>query len=99
MKRHTNFNLTLVTLDNAVQAIQDKAVESRSRYGLFNSHHEVYGVLYEELTEYFQGVMSGDPDPSELIDIAATALNAIIWTAITANSDIKELIDTDNKVD
>ena len=63
---------------------------AKEKYGHFNSTHEVYGVLKEEVDEFFEAVKTGnylnedeekwvkvDRMKTELTQIAAIALRAI----------------------
>ena len=56
-----------------------REIESAMRtHGPMHSHHEAYGVLMEEVTEYFAEVMKKQPEDidlrAELIQIAAVAV-------------------------
>ena len=59
-----------------------EAQTARDRYGPFNSTHEVYGVLKEEVDEFFDEVKSKskyrkENQIAELRQIAAIAVRAI----------------------
>ncbi len=60
-----------------LNALHDKAY----RHPEFHSHHEAYGVLLEEVDEYFEHVRERKPSMSgcreELADIAAVCLKAL----------------------
>ena len=49
---------------------------SGRRWGDAASEHEVYGVLAEELAEFFESVRRDRPAAGELIQIAAVAMRA-----------------------
>ncbi len=73
-----------------LEIIANEIQTTREKYGYFNSTHEVYGVLIEEVEEFFEVVKTGnyknddqekwvkvDRMKSELTQIAAIALRAI----------------------
>lgn len=71
--------------ENIEDQIQEEAINAYKKYGHFNSTHEVYGVLVEELEEFFEFVKLniGLRDESkknemikELIQISAIAKRA-----------------------
>ena len=43
----------------------------------YASWHEAYAILQEEVDEFFDSVKADDPDPMELVQVAAVALRAI----------------------
>jgi len=64
--------------------IRDEMVYARKKYGPFNSTHEVYGVLQEEVNEFWNLVTGLDPAYEkqrqmlrELRQVAAIAQRAI----------------------
>lgn len=52
--------------------------EIRHGHG-FNSHHELFAIIKEELDEYWETVKANRPDINELIDIACAALRGAAW--------------------
>jgi len=73
-----------------IEIIANEIQTSKEKYGNFNSTHEIYGVLKEEVDEFFDVVKTGnyknddeekwvkvDRMKSELTQIAAIALRAI----------------------
>lgn len=70
-------------------AIDEESVRGRTRFGRFNSAHELYGVLREELEEFWDSVKCDDPDPWELLQICAVAKRGIeeMTTGILDESD------------
>lgn len=50
----------------------------KKKFGGFNSWHEAYAVIKEELDEFWDSVKNNDPDPYELVQVAACAQLAII---------------------
>lgn len=72
MSRHTNFTeqITEETIDFEIETERQKAI---SKHGLFNSAHEGWAVMAEELEEFWESVRADDPDPVELLQLAACA--------------------------
>lgn len=70
-------------LVRAIGDVFDEAAGNMSRWRPYNSAHEVYGVLVEEVAEYFDEVRAKEErrDPEkmrrELIQIAAVAVRAV----------------------
>lgn len=63
------------------EVLQETAVEIyriREKFGGFSSWHEAYAVIKEELDEFWDGVKKNDPDPYELVQVAACAQLAIV---------------------
>jgi len=77
MKRHTNFCLQL-TEGTANMEIDVELHKGRKKFGSYNSMHEAYAVIQEELDEFWDGVKADDPDPVELLQVAATAKRAMV---------------------
>jgi len=78
-KQHTDYfsNLDEDKIDDEIKSMQ---VAVEARYGIaFNSTHELYAVLLEELDEFWDSVKQNDPDPAELMDIIVTARMGLIW--------------------
>jgi hypothetical protein len=50
---------------------------ARDKHRKFASHHEAFGVIQEELEEWWDTVKIDKPDSSELLSVAAMALAAI----------------------
>jgi hypothetical protein len=48
------------------------------KHGKLQSAHEVYAVLRGELEEFWESVKAHDPDPMELLQIAAVARRGIL---------------------
>ena len=79
MKRHTNFCLQIdyQTIDEEVRIQQ---FNNEQRHGkAFNSEHEFYAVLLEEVEKFWESIKDEDPDPKQLIDILAVARGGCIW--------------------
>lgn len=47
------------------------------KHGKLQSAHEVYAVLKNELEEFWDSIKDHDPDPYELLQIAAVAYRGI----------------------
>ena len=67
--------MTLKEIRNAISEVRGLA---RAHHPEFTTWHEVYGVLKEELDELWDSIRADDPDPDELIGLAATAQLAIL---------------------
>jgi len=50
----------------------------RSRYGPYINSHEQYGVLIEEVDEWFDSIRANDESLYELVQVAAVALRYVI---------------------
>jgi len=48
-----------------------------AQFGEYNSPHELYGVIKEELDEYFDSVRQDEESLYELLQVAAVALRYI----------------------
>ncbi|HEC62247.1 MAG TPA: hypothetical protein ENI27_08340 [bacterium] len=55
------------------QLIREEQSRSLAKHGRFNSAHELYAVLKEEVDEFWDSVKADNPDPLELVQIAAVA--------------------------
>ena len=88
MKRHTNLNLVLSSFQNVVEQVEIEYHKAIKNNGFFNSSHELRGVLEEEFDEFWDSIKENDPDPQELIQIAATAIAGVIWLSQKANQEI-----------
>jgi hypothetical protein len=91
MKRHTNKALQ-ITSTTIFDAVQDEMVAAAAEHGRFNSSHELYAVLLEELDEFWDSVKENDPDPFELIQVAATAVQGAIQLCNRGRQETDELI-------
>ncbi len=49
----------------------------RSRYGPYHNSHEQYGVLKEEVDEWFDSIRANQESLYELIQVAAVALRYV----------------------
>jgi len=68
----------LAALDMAIGDALRLAQKNVRRFRRFNSPHEVFGILSEEVKEFFDEVCKRDPSAlrRELLDVAAVALRA-----------------------
>jgi DNA-binding ferritin-like protein (Dps family) len=70
--------MSLFQIGGEIAQAAHKAVE---KHGNFTTIHEVYGVLAEEVDEFFEEVKAQQHEPmllrGELLDIAATCAKAI----------------------
>jgi hypothetical protein len=74
-------------LESIFSEISEEYWKAREVYGAFSSSHELYAVLLEEVDEFWDSVKSNNPDPKELMQVAATAIAGIIW--LSHNKDKK----------
>lgn len=51
-----------------IEKVSNEIQQSREKYGYFNSTHEVYGVLIEEVEEFFSEVKKKTIESSECND-------------------------------
>lgn len=58
-------------------AVERECVKGEQKYGKLQSAHEVAAVIYAELQEFWDSIRDHDPDPQELIQIAAVAIRGI----------------------
>ena len=67
-----------------MEEVRSELVEARIRYGPFHTDHEAYGVLLEEVDEFWDEVKKkpGDRNPHkmrrELVQVAAMACRSIL---------------------
>lgn len=87
MKRHTSQALSLVD-DGSIQELIGIEQAKISQHNGFNSAHELYAVLLEELDEFWDGVKANDLDPLELIQVAAVAIEGVKYLANLAVTEI-----------
>ena len=64
-----------------VEAVQAELWNAFRKHRSFPSHHHAYGVIHEELEEYFDEVREQEPKIAnlrkELIQVAASAIRAV----------------------
>lgn len=69
--------------DSVIEAVRKEVHRAVKKHGAFNSAHEAYGVLLEEVDEFWEEVRKKRSQRSkkqmraELIQIAAVAIKAI----------------------
>lgn len=67
-----------------VETLVDRVKSCGQRFGYFNNLHEVYGIMMEEVCEFFDEVRKNesqrnlDDVQDELLDVACVALRAAI---------------------
>ena len=76
--------------------INEEAYHGYVKHGIFNSYHEIYAILKEELDEFWQSVKENDPDPGELVQIAAVSSKAFEWISKRATEEIEKAKDDIN---
>lgn len=91
MKIHTNLNLTLPSYESVIEQVCIEFAKAREVHGYFNSSHELIGVLEEEFDEFWDSVKTNNPDPQELIQIAATAIAGSVWLLFPYDKVIKQV--------
>lgn len=66
------------TADETAQLLIDKEMNrAEEKWGRFNSMHEAYAILKEEVEEFWDTVKQDKPDIEELIQVAAVAKRII----------------------
>jgi NTP pyrophosphatase (non-canonical NTP hydrolase) len=88
-KRHQNRWLQAFPedMDRLVQmAIRNGVVRNNG----FNSPHELYAVLFEEVEEFWESVRNNDPDPGELLQVAAVAIAGVMQICDEAREEMNE---------
>ena len=76
--RHKNRWLMLRGVEDAFDAVRIEMMRSQQERGPFNSWHEAYAVIKEELDELWDSIKADDPDPEEALQIAACATRLLI---------------------
>lgn len=78
-----------MTEHDAVCLVFDALHNKAYRHPPFHSHHETYGVLLEEVDEYFEHVRERKPSmegcKEELADVAAVCIKALTQLCFTEN--------------
>jgi len=64
-------------LNQIFEKIVEEIARARKKHGHFHSHHESYAVIKEEFEEWWDSVKADDPDPRELLSVAAMAVLAL----------------------
>ncbi len=62
--------------ENIYDEIKAEVQRGENKFGTLNSQHEAEGVIREEFEEWWDSVKANDPDPYELIQLAAVAKRA-----------------------
>jgi hypothetical protein len=57
--------------------LRGERVRGEEKHGKLQSAHEIYAVLKNELEEFWDSIKEHDPDPYELLQIAAVAYRGI----------------------
>jgi len=60
------------------EKIVEEIARARKKHPSFHSHHEAYVVIKEEFEEWWDSVKADDPDPRELLSVAAMAVLALM---------------------
>lgn len=83
-------------LDFYLEKCRELYNAKRKLFNLFNSPHEGFGVIKEELDELFDAIKNNDPKPckrDEALDLMMTALKFIISLELIGdNSKVKNAI-------
>lgn len=74
MRLQTPTWLDAFDLDTRLRA---ECVRGEEKHGKLQSAHEIYAVLLNELEEFWDSIKEHDPDPYELLQIAAVAYRGI----------------------
>ena len=80
-------------LEQVQQEVRIEIVRARKKHGDFHSMHEATAVIREEFEEWWDSVKGNDPDPMELIQLAAMAE----WAAVVLmqSEDVRQAFRTD----
>ena len=69
-------------ISKAIEIVLDATYSKALEHTPFTSNHEAYGVLLEEVAEYFDCIREKKPDKAhcveELADIAAVCMKALM---------------------
>lgn len=65
-------------IGKVVTQVLDEVDKAHSKYGKFASDHEVYGVLLEEVDEFWDDVKANQFNPYELIQIAGICIRRVV---------------------
>lgn len=57
--------------------LHGECTRGEEKHGKLQSAHEIYAVLKNELEEFWDSIKAHDPDPYELLQIAAVAYRGI----------------------
>jgi len=88
---HRHKNKWLSCFPEDVHLLIDiEELKATEEYGDFNSWHELYGVLMEEIFEFFEGVRQNDPDPLELAQIAGVCQRGIKQLCALARDEMEK---------
>ena len=83
-----------LAIKRTVHAVEGELARAMSLHPSYNSSHEAYAVILEELDEFWEEVRkkteerSGDSMRTELLQIAATALRSVIDLDLVDLSDV-----------
>ena len=90
MKRHTNKCLAMFSGAEFWQTVGSEMGRGHRKFGKFNSAHELASVLREEYEEFWDSVKADDPDPVELIHVAAVALRGALELCSQARLEMEQ---------
>lgn len=90
MKRHTNLCLSITKPSDFFQEATLELLRSTQKHGGLTSGHEGYAVLLEEVEEFWDGVKANDPDPVELIQVAAMACKIALLLTEKARQEMRK---------
>lgn len=77
-RRHTNKALQIDS-STVIEEVTTEMFRANKKHGGFNSSHELYAVLLEEVEEFWDSLKESDPDPMELIQVAAVAIRGALY--------------------
>jgi hypothetical protein len=71
-----------VKINNATRCVTEELIKAQQRFKPFNSSHEGYAVLHEEVDELWDAIKANDLDHAQIeaVQVAAMALRYIIET-------------------
>jgi hypothetical protein len=69
-----------MTFDDLIRVVSLEMAHAYAKYGNYNNSHECYGVLCEELAEWFDTVRGNYADEAayELVQLASVALRYVM---------------------
>jgi len=78
------------------ERIVEEIDRARQKHPPFHSNHEAYAVIKEEFEEWWDSVKADEPDPKELLSVAAMAVLALMelpYEALTVRNSISPIYD------
>ena len=80
-KRFESPYIDIRKMDDIWELVKAETEKAVNAYGDYRSVHEIYAIIKEELDEFWDSIKERDVDPHELLQIASSAIFAILWIA------------------